>query len=213
MLLIKNYQNSGLDLRKNILLVLSAVVLLSFSRVYLFGQHSDTALEEETQEKTEEGWSKVSSAYFTVYYRPDANLKRIFGRIDTRAFSVLHNPPVPASVLSGIEDRIAYRLDMLFTRVKEILDMFPPGIHVNIKIFKNRKEVNNEFCRLARSAQECRSFYIYSHNTIYTSEQDISDSVIAHEMTHALVDHYFSATPPGKVAEILATNVDLHLDD
>jgi len=158
-----------------------------------------------------EDWSQLESGYFTVYYRPDANLKRIYNRINTRGFSVARNPPI--SALSGPEAKLAYRLDLIFARVREILGMYPPGVHVNIKIFKNSREVNKEYCRLTRFGDECRSFYVYSNNTIYTSEQEISDSVLAHEMTHALVDHYFSTNPPEKVAEILAQNVDLSLDE
>jgi predicted Zn-dependent protease len=47
--------------------------------------------------------------------------------------------------------------------------------------------------------------------TIYTSEQDISDSVIAHEIGHAVVDHFFTVKPPEKIGEMLAQYVDVHL--
>jgi hypothetical protein len=207
-------------LRRNILLTVAAAALMFLSRGPLFGHNNDINVEiAEKPEESKPEWLKAESVYFTIYYRPDVNIKRIVSRINSRGFSVVHNPPSAATstlyTLNGPEAKMAYRFDMLFARVKEILDMFPVDIHINVKIFKNRKEINTEFCRLARSGSgdECRSFYIHTYDTIYTSEQDISDSVIAHEMTHALVDHYFSATPPEKMAEILATNVDLHLDD
>jgi len=158
-----------------------------------------------------ENWSRLDSVYFTVYYRPDANLKRMYNRINTRGFSVTSKPPV--STLSGPEAKLAYRLDLIFTRVRDILGMYPPGVRVNIKIFKSAREVNNEYCRLTHVEDGCRSFYVYRDNTIYTSEAEVSDSILAHEMTHALVDHYFSTNPPEKVAEILAQNVDLSLDE
>ena len=193
-------------LRKNSLLVLSAAALM-----FLFLSRDVTAAADET----ERGWLETKSAYFTIQYRADVNLKRVVSRINSRGFSVAHNPPSAATLyaLNGVEAKMAYRFDMIFARVKEILDMYPSDVYIKVKIFKNRSELNNEFCRLAHSGDTCTSFYIHAYDTIYTSEQDISDSVIAHEMTHALIDHYFSATPPEKVAEILATNVDLHLDD
>ena len=36
-------------------------------------------------------------------------------------------------------------------------------------------------------------------------------NIIAHEMGHAIVDHYFAAIPPEKIRELLASYVDLHL--
>ena len=61
--------------------------------------------------------------------------------------------------------------------------------------------------------QRYQAFYIYQYMTIYTSEESISDSVMSHEMAHAVIDSYFSANPPPKVAEILATYVDVHLEE
>ena len=57
-----------------------------------------------------------------------------------------------------------------------------------------------------------KAFYVYKYNTIYTSESDIEDSVIIHEMAHAIIDHYFSVIPPETVGEVLAAYVDAHLE-
>ncbi len=196
------------DLKRNIFLGLLVACLLLLGRNYIFGQNGDRG---EQISQGEGAWLEVKSAYFNIYYRPDANLKRIYSKLNGRGFSVTSTPP--ASTLSGFEAKVAYRFDMLFARAKEILGMYPADVRVNVKIFKSRKDVYNEFCRLTRSGDECQSFYIYTFNTIYTSEQDISDSIMAHEMGHALVDNYFSTTPPERVGEILAQNVDQHLDD
>jgi len=189
---------------KNTILFLPFFIFLCLGQVYPLGQ-------DEAAPENKEGWSIIQTAYFTVYYKPDANLKRITSRLNTRWFTVNHKPP--SNALTGPEEKLAYRLDMILTKVKEILDMYPANIHINLMIYKNRKEINGEYCKLSKTSDDCRSFYIYSYNTIYTSEQDISDSILAHEMTHALVDNYFSVTPPEKAAEILAQDVDLHLDD
>lgn len=191
---------------RKIFLPLLVAAVLCFGNAYPLGQD-----EVKPEVVHEEGWLTLKTAYFTVYYKPDANIRRIYSRLNGRGFSVSHKPPSPG--LAGMEEKVAYRLDLILMKVKEILDMYPADIHVNIKIFKNRKELNSEYCKLSGSVDDCRSFYIYSYNTIYTSEQDVTDSIMAHEMTHALVDHYFSTTPPEKVAELLAQNVDLHLDD
>ncbi len=67
--------------------------------------------------------------------------------------------------------------------------------------------------RLLGSVQRYKSFYIHGYATIYTSMQDISDSVISHEMAHAVMDNYFKVMPPERAAEFLATYVDSHLEE
>ncbi len=57
-----------------------------------------------------------------------------------------------------------------------------------------------------------KSFYIHSFESIFTNEQDFIDSVIAHELGHAVIDHYFAVPPPSQMAELMATYVDSHLD-
>ena len=85
-------------------------------------------------------------------------------------------------------------------------------MELKIKIFRNREELSQEYTRLFGATQRYKSFYIHSLETIYTSMQDISDSVIAHEMAHAVIDNYFQVIPPEKTAELLATYVDSHLE-
>ena len=159
-----------------------------------------------------ETWSSFRSAYFTVYYEPDVNLNRVFSGITDR--DIPRDPNPPTYSFSGIEAKVAYRLDALLARVKSILGMYPASLNITIKIYKKRKEINAEYCRLTNTGdEECKSFYVYHFNTIFASEQDITDSIMAHEMAHAVVDNYFATTPPDKMSEILATTVDQHLDD
>lgn len=155
-------------------------------------------------------WEAIESNYFTVYYRPGTNLERIERRLSRRTSYFGHGE---ISDDAAIGDKIGYKLDVLFRRVKEILDMFPNIPKLKIKIFNTREELNEEYFKIFKTRENFKSFYIYKYNTIYTSEEDISDSVIAHEMGHAIVDHYFAIIPPGKVAEVLASYVDMHLED
>ena len=128
-----------------------------------------------------ETWSSFRSAYFTVYYEPDVNLNRVFSGITDR--DIPRDPNPPTYSFSGIEAKVAYRLDALLARVKSILGMYPANMNITIKIYKKRKEINAEYCRLTNTGdEECKSFYVYHFNTIFASEQDITDSIMAHEM-------------------------------
>ena len=97
-------------------------------------------------------------------------------------------------------------------RTEQILAMNPSSMEIKIKIFRNRRELSQEYVSLFGAVQNYKSFYIHSQDTIYTSMQDISDSVMSHEMAHAVIDNYFQVVPPEKTAELLATYVDSHLE-
>ena len=114
----------------------------------------------------------------------------------------------------SVEKRIIARLGSIFLRAKQILAMnSAKPIDIKIKIFRNRKELSEEYFRIFKVVQQYKSFYVQGLGTIYTSMQDVSDSEISHEMAHAVIDNYFAVIPPAQVAEILATYVDSHLEE
>lgn len=158
---------------------------------------------------SDEEWSSMESNYFIIYYRPTANLRQIERYITKRPLYLDQKARYGETTVS---DEICYRLDKLFNRVKEVLNMYPKIPKVNIRIFRDRVELNDEYYRLLGKITDFRSFYINKHNTIYTSEVDMEDSVMIHEMAHVVIDHYFAVIPPEKVSEILASYVDSHLE-
>jgi len=152
-------------------------------------------------------WNNFETRDFVVFYAPDVSLKRIDRQLRKRAFFF--------GQVSGdtIEEKIASRLDQLSDRAKQILDMRPRMPKITIRIFSDREGVEKEYEKLFHVKRDMKSFYVHKYSIIYTSEEDLSDSVVIHEMGHAVIDNYFSSVPPPKVAEILASFVDVHLDD
>jgi len=204
-----------------ITLIVIAWVLSQHSSRPIFAEYAETSLsgginlikasETVAEMPGQKEWDTVTSDYFTIYYRPEAKLKSIERKLRRRMFYVGKSlKPAPQDRPA---EKIAYRMDVLFRRVKEILGMYPRIKNIDIKIFKDRKALNAEYYRIFRKKANLVSFYIYKKNTIYTSERDISDSVMCHEMGHAVADNYFAVRPPGKIREILSTYVDMHLDD
>src|SRR3989338_1238086 len=147
-------------------------------------------------------WKAIDDRYLTIYCRPDANLNRMERQLRRRTFFFGRRPH--ESELP-IEDRIAYRIEFLFNRVKDILDMRPRIEKINIRIFGDRGELNDVYFKIFGAKEDIKSFYVHKYRTIYISERDISDSIVAHEMAHAVVDHYFEVIPPQKVSEVLAS--------
>lgn len=193
-------------IRRNIrLLAACAAVFLILAARAPFP--SLAAAEQETGD-----WPCFESRYFTICHDPDVDLDAVDRRLNKRSFFAV-GAEYRSSDTDSINAKIGLRLDMLFTRAREVLDMWPYRLHIKIRIFKDSEDLGREYERIFGTYASYRAFYIYNHNIIYTSEEGISDSVMAHEMGHAIVDHYFSIIPPEKVRELLATYVDAHLDE
>ena len=163
------------------------------------------------QQAGSDSWTTIRSSYFTILLEPDVNLKRVLSGINIRSFYTAAGRRVNS--LAGLEEKIGHRMDLLWEQVKKVLDIYPVSTDIKVKIFKRRKDLQDEYCRITMKRSRVRSFYVHQYNTIYTSEADINDSVIAHEMGHAVVDRHFQVVPSEKIGEMLATYVDLHLED
>jgi hypothetical protein len=48
---------------------------------------------------------------------------------------------------------------------------------------------------------------------MYLSIRDVKLRVIAHEIGHVVVDHYFDVPPPVKIHEVLAQFAETHISD
>ena len=158
-------------------------------------------------------WISYKRNQVTLLYTSDINPKRLEARLRTRYFTVsaverdmFTNPSYP------VEERIISRLESILLRTEQILSMYPAFMELNIKVFRNRKELNQEHLNIFGTLPNYKTFYVHSLSTIYTSMQDISDSVVSHEMAHAVIDNYFTVIPPEKTAELLAVYVDSHLE-
>ena len=205
-----------------IVLAVLAYAFYHYSIVPLLAEHIDVELNRDTSAEplageaaktTEEGqWKIVESSYFIIHYRPDADLGAIEKKMQKRKF-YFGARRMPAGI-SDPAKRIAYRFDILHSRAREILGMNPRNMEkIKVKIFKSRKSLGDEYFRIFGKRKNYKAFYIYKYNTIYATEEDTTDSVMAHEIGHAVVDHYFVVRPSEKIRELLATYVDFHLDD
>jgi hypothetical protein len=156
------------------------------------------------------GWNAIESVYFTIYYRPGADLRTIAKRLTRRRLRLVSNK-FPDDINIPPE-KIAYRMDILLKKVEEILGMHPRRFHATVIIFRDSERLSDEYFRIFAAEADLRSFYVYKNETIYTTEKAISDSVMAHEMAHAVVDNYFAVRPPDAIKEILSCHVDEQLD-
>ncbi|MGA2775901.1 MAG: hypothetical protein ABSE81_07600 [Candidatus Omnitrophota bacterium] len=159
----------------------------------------------------EESGQVIKSAYFSIYASANVDLRRVYKRLNLRYFDLTYGRR-PDSLASW-EEKIAYRMDLLMERVKQLLDIYPEGLDLKVRIFKTYKELNDAHYAFSGIKGDYKAFYVHNLRTIYVSEETISDSVIAHEMAHVVADHYFKVVPPETISEMIAQYVNLHLDD
>ncbi len=133
---------------------------------------------------------------YKVKYGPeDAGLKRLF------------RPPEGRD----LADRVAIKIDLLFERVQEILDMRKPFRKVAVNIYRNRNQLHDAYRKNYKGLCRLRAWYRHKDNTIYLNVRDLHEGMLAHELAHAIVDNYLLVRPPRATAEILARYVDMHL--
>lgn len=158
---------------------------------------------------TGEGWTELATRYFDVYAETGVDLEPVEMRLRRRIFFA-NRKGTPESSING---RIAYQLDAICERAMELLDMRPKMPRIAIKIFKDSEDLNDTYRMLTGKSGRIRSFYAQDCGVIYTSEEYITDSVMAHEIAHAIIDSHYGGVPPSEVGEMLASYVDMHLED
>jgi hypothetical protein len=109
-------------------------------------------------------------------------------------------------------DAVAEKVDKLYERVQEILDMRGEMAKVTLRLYPDQDALARAYRAFTGSGNlRVRAWYIYERNTIYLNVRDVNEGIVAHEMAHAIIDHYLLVRPPRATAEILARYVDEHL--
>ncbi len=109
-------------------------------------------------------------------------------------------------------DAVGKKVDKLYERVQEILDMRGDIPKVTLRLYPDRDALGRVYQGFTGSPElRVRAWYIYERNTIFLNVKDVHEGMLAHEIAHAVIDHYLTVRPPRATAEILARYVDEHL--
>lgn len=157
-------------------------------------------------------WSSVKSIYCTIFFKGGVDIDKINEKIDTYRIDYgLTEKPGPQG--SDAEGEIAYKFDLIFLKVQEILDMRPRDLYIKVRIYRGQDDLDRVYIEIFGQKNNFIAYYIFKLNTLFSSQEKISANVLAHEIAHCVVDHYFSVIPPTKVAEMIAQYADVHLRD
>jgi hypothetical protein len=196
----------------NMLLKINLKRLFLLLILLLFAPHQ-TVLAETSREAL---WQHIESRHTIIKCETLKDLERFGDNID---YSPGEWGLKNLFSFSGSKDPIVSlkeKVDAVFERVQEILDMHKNMEKVVIIIYTNNKrfyEARTQIIRenLIGKNSRIRSWYIFKQNAIYINADDIHEGILAHEMAHAIIDHYLTIRPPRATAEILARYVDKHL--
>jgi hypothetical protein len=158
-------------------------------------------------------WQNIETKYTIVRYQSLEGLKKFNHKIrygqERWGLRRLFSTPGSDEVI----DKITKKVDILFERVQEILDMRKKMNRVTINIYHNKKQLHDAYSRIYKKSCRIRAWYRYKNNTVYINVDDLHERMLAHELAHAIIDHYLLVRPPPASAEILARYVDRHLKD
>ena len=111
----------------------------------------------------------------------------------------------------GAQEKLKKKIDSLFERIQEILDMRRRVKPVTIYVYHDRKQLDAAFFAIYKKKSRIRAWYRFRNNAVYINADDMHEGMLAHELAHAVIDNYLKVKPPAATAEILARYVDTHL--
>lgn len=163
------------------------------------------------QSEPEISWHQLETRHTLIQYQHPQNLKLFYKRIDFSpkkwSLSDLFSKPADNDPL----ERIKTKVDGLYERVQEILDMRKKMEKPVIRIYSCEQDLQKAYRDIYKSNRSLRAWYIFEVNTIYLNVRDLHEGILAHELAHSIIDHYLSVRPPAASSEILARYVDSHL--
>lgn len=153
---------------------------------------------------------QAQGRYVTLHYTSKEHLKSFNENLDLGR--KLSNQVSKKNIVT-IEDEVLAKLDTIMEKAEVVLDMFPANLHINVVLLGVAGDVSRVFAQKYGKRANHIAYYSLSEDTIYISVRDTRLAVIAHEMAHAIVDHYFTERPPYNIHELMAQFAEKHISD
>ena len=149
---------------------------------------------------------KLTTKHFSVYYAPELDPDQLCRELDvgTSISFALNEPAGSTNDLSGA-------LDALFSWASKALDMNLYDLKGDIKICRDCKHLSEVYRNIFNAELGAKSFYVAEFNAIYLCPESMKKEIVAHEISHMIIGHYFVVVPPAKVQEILCGYVEYEM--
>ena len=99
-------------------------------------------------------------------------------------------------------------LDKLYLAVSDILAVHMYKNKITVSFVKDKKAVKRLIKKHMGVDVDVAAFYDYEKRTIHISCEDMTASMLGHEIAHAIISKYFVVPPNGTIQEILCGYVD-----
>lgn len=146
--------------------------------------------------------------FASIQYEEPGQLEEFARKIQPGALTVSLNQIFMGGGTSTPETKAGRYVDQLFQRVQTILEMLKPDLKIKLRLYGSKHDLSAEFSRISGRPTQAPAFYWRETNTIYLDIERITSGILAHEMGHAIIAHYFIVSPPGKISELLCQYVD-----
>ncbi len=165
----------------------------------------------EKKDSTVKTLSPSKNSIFTLHTVQGVNLKKLNRKIGLRKIpnmGLIKKKDFPATPQGKIE----WKLTVILARVQNLLNMYPKRMrNINIKIYPNLKHIKKYLNRY--TTHKADSFYNKKTNTVHISAKKCDEYILAHEIAHVVISHYFVVQAPISAQEVLAIYCDSHLKD
>lgn len=115
--------------------------------------------------------------------------------------------------VTTVADDVLAKTDIIIEKVQVVLDMFPNKYHIRLVVLPDSSDVAAVYKKHYGKRVNHIAYYSLSEKTIYISADDANLRVLAHEIGHSVVDHFFKVRPPYNIHELMAQFAEKHVTD
>ena len=151
---------------------------------------------------------EIETHYATLVYDNVEYLRQFNNRVLSQDMScrISHHVDVEEA------DEARCRLDATVDRVEAILNIFPRSLHFTLVLLPSGRDVQNVYTWKYGKGPDYIGFYSPVDNTVYISANDVRIGVLAHELTHVILDKYFHRALPATIQEVIAHYVESQIN-
>lgn len=156
------------------------------------------------------GADELQTRYATLHYQNEKQLHKLNRELVlSRNLAYL----LRQRKIMTVHDEVAAKIDVVLEQIQVVLEMFPEKLKFEILLFSTAEDAQEELFKRYGKKVDFISFYSRRENTLYLSAKHSELSVVAHELGHVVVEHYFNRSPPVKIHEVMARYAASHITD
>jgi hypothetical protein len=164
----------------------------------------------------QDGWRRAETEHTVILYQNDKDLEVLDGRIDV---PISQAPSECCREEAGVFAGLKRKIDQIFRNNQALLQMHGKIAKIAIFVYGTQREIKHAYDDIVSTYdvspgcynEHIVGFYFHPKKSVYVSLDTVTEGIIAHELGHAIIDHYFIVRPPTNTAEILARYLDEHL--